>query len=305
MVLSAEDLMHGVIDCLCHRLCNLIDPNHRPASTVKTLDFTFSEGPRILLAVLEPGTDKPSCVTDLSVLHDLACIAQPAVWCYSWFAGHTDVRLGEYGYIDPETQLFVSLGNVAELLQCEESLYWQTKEYINDKPIEHTWGYIWSERSWRYPLLVNSSNVRVVSHQVSESAQAEFFWSKACIVAELHGIEPQELMLIDIVNYRWNLSFDEVDDHWELSGNTRPSEMYFHQQPPLENGAVPVPFGYWSLEPQFVLETHQDIVLPGIRLGGSVDVGYAFLNEFQAELVACFTQQLNARAVQDAVEDVL
>ncbi|OCH91930.1 hypothetical protein OBBRIDRAFT_791792 [Obba rivulosa] len=71
-----------------------------------------------------------------------------------------------------------------------------------------------------------------------------------------------------------------------------PEDIYFHQSPLSENGAIPSPAGYWSLTPEPLSGPLQELPLPGLSLDCRTRVKCAGLNSLQAELISYFGREL-------------
>lgn len=300
MILTAEDLEHANMDCLGHRLCTVFNHEDRPPTTYPTTGCSCASNSNALLAVLNGNPKERMTARDISALNDFH---GAEIWCYAQFPEPPHVGVGDYGYIHPHTGRFTRLGNMFELLQSGKSPKWTTSVFVDDMPGRDVPGWVWGQTAWRFPVNPPAGKEQrtAVVQWMSAADMSVFFWRHACQIAERHGISPRSLILVQQRTNMWKVSVLRSDA--EDSGASSPSslpfegsnEIYFHQRPLLECGAVPLPFGYWSLESEPRPGPWPEVSLPGYQLDCGMQIVYAYLNSFQTELIACFDQILRLR----------
>lgn len=98
---------------------------------------------------MDRDTNQTQMIPNAQPIRDLQINDWPEIWCFTWFREHPDAKLGDYGYIHPETKLFVQLGNVSTLFQRRKMSDWSTRAYV-DVATECTSDNVWNEGTWRY-----------------------------------------------------------------------------------------------------------------------------------------------------------
>ncbi|OCH88709.1 hypothetical protein OBBRIDRAFT_794957 [Obba rivulosa] len=264
LFVSAEDLVHAHWGCLYYRMAVLYGKIEAPQpidASAKTQDMP-AESTHNLLSVLDPNSEPSDVVRSVYERRNSYPIVWPGIYSSVSFDKDLGAALGDYGYFDPETQAFVSLGNVFELLQCEKTFDWLYVTYHGATVETSTSDYTWSEKTWRYPLEAGEERRVEIEQNLCKTTRSTFFWFHACDVAAQHGIALEDLRLVETLSQCWGLKVADSGGRIEYDG---PKEAYFHQLP-QQDDEIPSQFGFWSLESERSFNLPYELSLAGVEL---------------------------------------
>ncbi|OCH89773.1 hypothetical protein OBBRIDRAFT_826333 [Obba rivulosa] len=280
-VVLAEHLDFANLNCLSHRLDSLFRAPNSNDQIDGSPDFTSHPASRSLLSIVNSEVRGSLAIDTTAYLRSSKSGFLPAIWSCGGFQEFPESHVGDYGYIQPDTHQFVRLGSAFDVLQQEPPFHWIEVNFTNGASDTMNYGYIWREKALRHVPQSGGVEVTVIDQQIRQSFLARFWWICAFAVAERNKIPLRELRLLRSKRYWWSIRADEsIDDY----SHTGPSELFFHQSRLTENGEVPSPFGYWSLDESSGIVPRREVSVPGIQLECGRSVMYSYLSGFQTEL---------------------
>ncbi|EMD37048.1 hypothetical protein CERSUDRAFT_114949 [Gelatoporia subvermispora B] len=272
LFVAAEDLYQAHWGCLLYRIAVLFGKTEvaQPIDASTKVPKMPAESTRDLLSVLNP-TSKPNLIIrEVYERRAPDAIVWPGIYSSVYFDDTlTDVELGDYGYVDPQTQAFVRFGNVFELLRCNKTWEWLYVVYSGETVELSTSDYAWTEQTWRYPVEEGSDRRVQIEQNLRKTTRSTFFWFHACDIAAQNGIALEDLKLVETVAHCWGIKVSKR----EIQCGT-PKEVYFHQLPLSDDDDAHLPFGFWSLATNpLSSEAQNELSSAGIELEYRMYIG--------------------------------
>ncbi|OCH86535.1 hypothetical protein OBBRIDRAFT_220873 [Obba rivulosa] len=198
LVLPAEDLAHANLRCLDCCLRHICEPSGQLMWSHETQYIPIGRHARTLLSALSHEPNDATFNADICHLRDSDSGPLPEIWCSLYLASPRRVKLGDYGYVHPDSKHFVCLGNMFDYLQRQAIFTW-TESHISSDPLDIGNGYCsWSERrlSHRYTLKSGAFVHTELQKLVADELHGRFWWFHAFEVTMRHDVALQELVLV-------------------------------------------------------------------------------------------------------------
>lgn len=120
----------------------------------------------LFLSVVHADARQKMTVEDFQDVYGSGGLAMSAIWCYDELPGDpSDATVGDYGYLDAKTRLFVCLGNIfRDLWMTPPCFDWSASSVVDNHPHHVHWDYDWRDAgcTWMYAAIhhiYNSSDV--------------------------------------------------------------------------------------------------------------------------------------------------
>ncbi|OCH89172.1 hypothetical protein OBBRIDRAFT_36172 [Obba rivulosa] len=227
-----------------------------------------TNSPRVVLASPRREVHQPAPIT--------LCSSDLTGWgpCNHIFVS---ASLGDYGYIDfRQPARFIRIGNVFERTGIkgdtggpQMQMRWKASYRPSDWPLE--------PKRYRFGKHLSE---RLEITQLGGWDYLHFFWDEVMNDAKCHRVALHDLVFVDAVYYHAHATAI-----CPSPARRSTQSPYFFQIPLNNDGTVPSPWGYWSLDPQAIPGPRPIIDVPGVRLECDIRFQLSRLTSLDIEML--------------------